>query len=643
MADQGYDRKLIAILGADVKGYSRLMGNDEEATLQTLNSYRQVFTNLIEQYRGRVVSTPGDYILAAFNSVVNAVKCAIDVQEELSKRNAELPDNRKMEFRIGINLGDVIEEEDGQIYGDGVNIAARMEPLAEPGGVCISGRVYDQVANKLGLQYEYLGEYEVKNIVTQIRVYRIISASEDGIDKVISAEKRPSKKWRNPALAAGIVAFILIAFFVGKFNYEPQKGSVASEENMAFPLPDEPSIAIMPFTAIGGAEDERLLSHGILTSITTALSKTPKLFTVDYASTSKYKGKDVSIKDAAEELSVRYVLLGDLQKSGEKVRINVKLIDALSGKNMWAEKYDRSINDLFAMQDDITKEVLNALQVELYEGEFGNVLARGTDNLEAYLKIVQGYQHWQAGNKENDAIAQRLAKEAIAIDPEYSQAYSLLSRTLWRQVVFKTTNDPDKTNQGALDAALIALELDYSFDTISQLGWVYARMNEFEKGVETAERGLTLNPNNSRALTNLGLTLSKAGRCEEAINLFDKALRVSPIPSVTVLYCAAAAYRDCKRYDECLVLAQKAAEMGPDSFLAHLKIADCYALSGRLEEAKAAVIKALKIFPKFTVMDQSGNFAENEKAQEIAKRLVKGRLMAGFPPDKSLKIAGESD
>ena len=376
-----------------------------------------------------------------------------------------------------------------------------------------------------------------------------------------------------------------------------------------------------------------------MTSITTALSKTPKLFTVDYASTSQYKGAKVSIKDAAEELSVRYVLLGDIQKSGEQVRINVKLIDALSGKNLWAEKYDRSIDDLFAMQADITKEVLNALQVELYEGEFGNVLARGTNNLEAYLKIVQGYQHWQAGNKENDAIAQRLAKEAIELDPEYSQAYSLLSRTLWRKVVFRTTKDPVTTNKKALNAALTALELDYSFDTLSHLGWVYTRMKQFKKGIETAERGLALKPNNSRALTNLGLTIMKEGRCDEAINLFDKALRVSPIPSVNILYCAAAAHRDCMQYDECLSLAQKATELGPDSFLAHMKTADCYDLSGRVEEAKSAADKALKIFPNFTVKDLSGDYVANEKAQEIAQRLVKARIMSGFPAHESLQNA----
>ena len=635
MAKERVKRKLSAILCADVVGYSRLMGEDEAATLNALNTCdNEIIEPTVKEHNGRIFKRLGDGFLVEFSSAVDSVECALAWQKHIEEKNYSL------QFRIGINLGDVIEQGD-DMYGDGINIAARIEKLADPGGICISRDIFNHIKKKVRLGFEYLGEQQVKNISEPVGVYRLLTKPEDagkviGEDKQVVSKKFSSRQ-RIFAIAAGILAFILIAFFVGKINYEPQRETVASEENMAYTLPDEPSIAVMPFKAIGNTEDENLLSNGILTSITTALSKTPKLFTVDYASTSKYKDKDVSIKDVAEELSIRYVLQGDLQKSGEQVRINVKLIDAFSGKNIWAEKYDRSIGDLFAMQDDITKEILKALQVELYEGEFGNVLAGGTDNLEAYLKIVKGYQHWQAGNKENDAVAQRLAREAIELDPEYSQAYSLLSRTLWRQVIFRTTEDPETTNQQALKAALAALELDYSFDTISHLGWVYARMNQFEKGIETAERGLTLNPNNSRALTNLGLTLLRGGRCEEAINLFEKALRVSPIPSVNVLYCAAAAYRDCKRYDECLVLAQKAIKLGPDSFLAHLKEADCYVLSDRLEEAKASATKALKIFPQFTVMDQSGNFAENEKAQEIASRIVNARIMAGFPPDESLK------
>jgi adenylate cyclase len=333
------------------------------------------------------------------------------------------------------------------------------------------------------------------------------------------------------------------------------------------------------------------------------------------------------------------VLMGDIQKSGDQVRINVKLIDALTGKSLWAEKYDRSITDLFAMQDDITLQVMKALQVELYEGEYGNVIARGTDNLEAYLKIVQGYQHWQGGNAEDDAIAQRLAREAIELDPEYSAAYSLLSRTLWRQVIiFGTAKDPDKTMQESLDAALTALELDYSADSLSQLGWVYVLMSQYDKAIETVEQGLALNPNNSRALTNTGMVLTRVGRCEESIGLLDKALRISPMPSVNILMVAAWAHFHCKQYEKCIALAQKAIEFGPNSFLAHRQLTECYAMAGRLEEAKASAAEVLRIFPKYTVGDMSKDYADNERAQEMAARRVKALLMSGLPPGESLKI-----
>jgi len=338
------------------------------------------------------------------------------------------------------------------------------------------------------------------------------------------------------------------------------------------------------------------------------------------------------------ELGLCVVLDGSIQKSKDQVRINAKLLDALSGESIWAEKYDRTIEDLFATQDDITREVIKALQVELYEGEYGNVVARGTNNLEAYLKIVQGYQHWQAGNKENDAIAQRLAQEAIELDPNYAAAYSLLSRTQWREVlVFRAAKDPEKRMQESLESALKSVELDYSADTFSQLGWVYRLLNQFDKGVETAEQGMALNPNNSRALSNLGLVLTDVGRCEEAISLYDKALRISPIPSVNILFCAAMAHFNCKQYDECIALARQAAELGPNSFLAHRTLAGCYAMAGRIEEAKTSTAEALRIVPRYTVGDMSGEYPDTEKGQEIAARIFKARLLAGLPPDDSLK------
>ena len=639
MAKERVKRKLSAILCADVVGYSHMMGEDETATLNALNTCdSEIIEPTVREHNGRIFKRLGDGFLVEFSSAVDSVECALAWQKQIH-------DNKyPLQFRIGINLGDVIEQDD-DMYGDGVNIAARIEKLADPGGICISRSIFDQIIKKVNLGFKYLGEQQVKNISKPVGVYNLLTKPEDA-GKVIGEDKqvvgRQSRlQRRNYAIAAGILAFIMLAFFVGKFNYEPQGEIVASEENMLYALPEEPSIAVMPFKAIGGNEEEDLLSDGILTSITTALSKTPKLFTVDYASTSKYKGEQVSIKDIAEELSVRYVLQGDLQKSGDTVRVNVRLLDALTGENIWADKYDRPINDLFAMQDDITREVIKALQVELYEGEYGNVLARGTNNLEAYLKIVKGYQYWQDGNKESDAIAQRLAQEAIELDPKYAAAYSLLARTQWREVVvFRSAKEPEKRMQESLESALKSVELDYSADTISHLGWVYTLMKQFDKGVETAEQGLALNPNNSRALSNAALTLMNVGRCEEAISLYNKALRISPIPSVNILFCAAQAHKGCKRYDECIALARKSTELGPDSFLAHRTLAECYAMAGRIEEAKASATEVLRIFPKYTVKDYSVN-APNAKVKESAVRTIKARLMAGIPPDDSLKNAVE--
>ena len=639
MAKERIKRKLSAILCADVVGYSRLMDKDEATTLQTLKKCEsEIIDPAVKEHNGRIFKRMGDGFLAEFSSAVDSVECAIAWQKEIQEKNYPL------KFRIGINLGDVIEEGE-DMYGDGINIAARIESLADPGGISISRNIYDQIKKKVDLGFEYLGEHQVKNISEPVRIYKLLTDPKDA-GKVIGEDrpavrKQSGSKRRNLALTAAIFVFLGVAFFIGKFTYEPQVASVASEDNMAYALPEEPSIAVMPFKAIGDTGDEKLLSDGILTSITTAFSKTPKLFTVDYASTSQYTDKEVSVKHVAEELSVRYVLLGDLQKSGNQIRLNVKLIDALSGKSLWAEKYDRSLDDLFAMQDDITMEVLKALQVELFEGEYGNVLARGTGNLEAYLKIVQGYQYWQAGNKEADAIARSLAREAIELDPGFASAYSLLSRTLWRKVAFRAAEDPKKTMQESLDAALKAIELDYSADTLSHLGFVYSRLKQFDKGIETAEQGLALNPNNSRALSNTALTLGYVGRCEDAISLYDKALRISPIPSVNILFCAAGAYRSCKQYDECIALAQKATKLGPDSFFSHRVLAECYALSGRIEEAKASAAEVLRINPKYTVKEFFNEYPDTEIMREKVRRIIKARILAGIPPDKSLKVIDE--
>jgi len=352
-------RKLTAIFSADVEGYSSLMEEDELATVETLTSHKGIMGKLIKQYRGRVVDSTGDNLLAEFISVVDAVQCAVEVQQVLSAKNEALSENRRMNFRIGINLGDVIEEGE-VIYGDGVNVAARVESLAEGGGISISGTAYDQLGKKLPLGYEYIGEQSVKNIEKPVRVYRVLPQAE-AAGKVIG-EKRPiSRHWRWAAVALIVVVGALVIWnFYFRPPFEP-----ASVERMAFALPDKPSIAVLPFVNMSEDPKQEYFSDGLTEEIITALSKVPRLFVIARNSTFSYKGKSVKVNQVAEELGVRYVLEGSVRKAGDRVRITAQLIDALGGHHLWAERYEKDLKDIFALQDEITMKIVTSLQVSL--------------------------------------------------------------------------------------------------------------------------------------------------------------------------------------------------------------------------------------------------------------------------------------
>jgi adenylate cyclase len=333
MTQEGYKRKLTAILSADVEGYSRLMGEDEDATIKTLTTYRELMTTLITKHRGRVVDSPGDNLLAEFTSVVDAVRCAVEIQEELRVRNAELPETKRMHFRIGINLGDVVEEGE-RIYGDGINIAARVEGLAEGGGICISGTVYDSIKNKLSLSYESLGEHTVKNIKEPVRVYRM-RVGPEAAAHVEGEEKPHPKSWRKAALAALIVLIVAAgAVTIWHFYFRPPPIEPASEEKMAYSLPDKPSIAVLPFDNMSGDPQQDYFSDGLTEEIITALSKTDQLFVIARNSTFTYKGKPVKVQQIAEDLGIRYVFEGSVRKEADRVRITAQLVDAIKGRHI---------------------------------------------------------------------------------------------------------------------------------------------------------------------------------------------------------------------------------------------------------------------------------------------------------------------
>jgi len=602
MNTQEVKRKLTAILSADVKGYSRLMGEDEEGTIRTLNTYKEVMSSLIQQQRGRVVDAPGDNVLAEFGSVVDAVRCTVDIQKELKTRNAELPESRRMEFRIGVNLGDVVEDGE-QILGDGVNIAARLESLSEAGGICISGTAFDHVKNKLNLGYKYLGEQTVKNILEPVRVYQVLMEPE-AAGKVIGEKKAKPRQWQRVALSLGVILIVIVAAVVAYFNLRPSapRVEVASKEKMAFPLPDKPSIAVLPFVNMSEDPKQEFFADGMTEEIITALSKGPNLFVIARNSTFTYKGKAVKVKQVSEELGVRYVLEGSIQRSGDRIRINAQLIDALTGHHLWAERYDRDVKDIFAIQDEITMKIITALQVKLTSGEMIHVLAKGAKNIDAFTKYLQAVDLWTRLTKETNAQAKKLLEEAIALDPEYPGPYIGLAKTYGMDVYLGTTESSEQSLARAFELAQKAISLDNTNGAAySILSWLYATKRQYEKAIAESERAISLNPNSAESYMRLGLVLAYAGRAEEGIPYMQNALRLNPFPSCNYFSNLATIYRESGHYEKAVEASKKALQCEPNSQIPYITLAISYIRLGREEEARAAAAEILRINPKFSL------------------------------------------
>jgi len=685
MTTQELKRKLTAILSADVKGYSRLMGEDEEWTVRTLNTYKDVMKSLIQQHRGRVVDATGDNLMADFASVVDAVQSAVEIQQVLRAKNALLPENRRMEFRIGINLGDVIEEGE-RIYGDGVNIAARLEGLAEAGGICISGSAYEQIENKLPLRYDYLGEHEVKNIARPVRVYRT-QIEPEVTGKVIGEKKVKPRQWQRSAIGLVVILIAVVAAIViWKFYMppaphpefiskekttaplpekpsatvppsaevtakekravevvpkekvtspppekvpktvtpSPPKMEVASKEKMAFPLPDLPSIAVLPFVNMGGDPKEEYLSDGLTEQIITGLSMVPKLFVIARSSTFVYKGKPVKIQKVAEDLGVRYVLEGSVQKSGDRLRVTAQLIDALTGHHIWSEHYDRELKDIFALQDEITMRIMSGIRVELTEGEQARVWMRKgyTDNMNALKKLLQGVAFLRRGTKQDNETARQLFEETIALDPNFIRAYVNLGQTHFWDVRFGWSETPAKSLQRAFELEQKALAMDDSIDIAhSILGSIYLMKRQYEKALSEAEQAVALNPNGADAHGFLAWIVGCLGRWEESISYTTKSLRLNPIPLMANHYSLGRAYFMTGQYDESMAMLNKALQMNPDFLPAHAFLAACYSSLGRDAEASASAKEVLRLDPRFSVESHAKTLPYKDKA-DIEKEVA---------------------
>jgi adenylate cyclase len=634
MEPKGFHRKLTAILSADVAGYSRLMQNDEAATVRTLEAYKQIISDLIKQHRGRVVDSPGDNLLAEFASVVDAVQCAVAVQKELQARNSELLETRKMQFRIGVNLGDVIEEE-SRIYGDGVNIAARLESLAEPGGICVSKTAFDHIESKLPLGYEFLGEQTVKNIAKPVGVYRIIL--EPRVTKKRGAGLKAQGMRRRLAFY-GLLGVVVLsaAAALWQFAQSPTQPPIEKIDlrKVAFPPPDKPSIAVLPFQNMTGDPQQDYFSEGMAEQLITGLSQSPDIYVTARTSSFAYKGKSMTAQQIADQLGVRYLLEGSVQRDADRVRINVQLIDGRNGNHIWAQRYDRKFEDLFALQDQITMEVMEVLNVKFIAGVSGTSLSTSLkyyrpSNLKAYESYLKGLNHFFRRTPQDSITARQLFEESINLDPDFAAAYTSLGFAYLDEVWFRITKSPEKSIEQAEQAAQKIITLNPGqpppYNLLSSISLC---KKDFDNAILYGEKAVELGPNDNSGYFILGVALRSAGRYEDANVNLETALRLVPLRPLTYVNNLAWSCLGNKQYDKAILLWTETLERAPDNPLAFQGLTAAYELSGNHEKARWAAENVMRVSPKFSVAIEEKMFPLKDEA--FRKRLFDAYRSAGL-------------
>ena len=559
MAEQRVQRRLAAILAADVAGYSRLMGLDEIGTLAALKALRRdILDPAIAEHNGRTVKTTGDGMLVEFASVVDAVNCAMGVQGKIAERNGGAA--QRIRFRIGINVGDIIIDGD-DIFGDGVNVAARVENECEPGGVCISGNAFEQVRGKTSFAFEDLGERALKNIDRPVRLYAARTAAT------------------------------------------PASGNRSAEVQKALALPDRAAIAVLPFTNMTGDPGQEYFSDGISEDIITGLSKLRWFFVIARNSSFIYKGKSVHIKQVADELGVGYVVEGSVRRGGDRVRITAQLNDVTTGSHLWAERYDRELADVFAVQDEITAAIVAAIEPRLYAAENFRTSRKPPDSLDAWELLMRALSHFWRVTREDNVVARALLSKAVAIDPNYGRALGLLA-TSYCFCAHMGWEDIATVAPIAERAALAAIATD-SEDPWAHfaLGSVHMTTRRFDDSLAAFETALRLNPSFSIAQAYYGLTLSYCGRWEEGALAVGHALRLSPSDPFSAVYCGVAGYAQFvgRDYEEAMRLARQGIRQRADFVGAHRVLTAAAGMAGQLDIAEAALRELRRIQPNISL------------------------------------------
>lgn len=624
------ERRLAAVLIADVVGYSRLSRLDEEGTrLRFQSDLSNILVPLFIEHHGRLVKTMGDGLLVEFRSVVDATQCAIEIQRRKAAEVDKGPDGERLDFRIGINLGDIIVEGD-DIHGDGVNIADRVQGLAEPGGIAISGTAYDQVNSKLKAGFVSLGQQPVKGLGDPIRVYRVL------LDPEAAGRTLVEKNQRNTAWLKGlVVGLAAIAISAALAWWQPWTwiGQDGPAQRFAYPLPDQPSVAVLPFINVSGDSDHDHLAEGLTDDLITELSKVSGLFVIARHSVFALKGSATKIQDVAAELGVHYVLEGTLQRADQRLRINVKLFDAVGGLSLWAERYDRQYADLFAVQDDVIGKIIAALEVKLSEGERDRLARIPTDNLEAYDNYMRAEQQgliWRdvETNRQTLAFYQR----AIDLDPNFADAHAGIARIavdVWRND-YNYLWSAAVARKIAYDAAGQALKLDANnaraHTVLALLQLVDGRASEAK---ESALRAASMQPNDAEALANLALILAQTGEHEQALDDIERALRLDPSPSSSLQLLAGIVYYTARRLEKAIPLIEAARETLPKAEAVKEYLASAYAQRGDQQSAAAVAAELLKLFPDTNLTYYS--YLYDYWREEDLYRHLFGLRVAGIP------------
>lgn len=585
-------RRLAAVLSADVKGYSRLMGEDEEATVRALTALRKTNASFIEKYGGRVVDSPGDNMLVEFPSVVEAVKCAVEIQEHLRGLNASQPPGRRMELRIGINLGDVIADGD-RIYGDGVNIAARLESLAEGGGICVSGTVFDQVDRRLDLKWEFMGEQAVKNIARPVRVYRLQMGAEKATEG-------------------------------------------AKEEG-----PPRLSIFVLPLQNLSGNPDQDYFSDGITEDLITDLSRISGAFVISRSTSFAYKGKPVDVKQAAAELGVRYVLEGSVRRAGDQVRVNVQLIDGEKGSHVWAERFDREVGDIFSLQDEVTGRIARALNLQVFEAESRRAQKGRPENLDAEDYALRGWAELctKPLSPESNHAAQKYLEEALRLDPDSARAWTCMSFMYSRAAQFGWLPEPRaELLKRAVEAGERAVALDpKSADAHYVLGLSLQLSGEGEKAFPAMETAIEVNRNYAPAYRGVGYSLILTGRAGESFSWFEKAMRLSPRDPFWASWCWNMGYAKhlIGEDKEAVAWAKRAIAANPKYPNSYFLLASAQAWLGEAEGARKALEEGRRLMPLYdTIALYRPLYAlsQNETfLSQLEERHIAGLRKAGMP------------